>query len=80
MFFRTNTDVGKVFGVQLITSDSMKGAIRQWDSVSTGSPPMEAISSSLTILMTCWPGVSEFMTSVPTARSSTRFTKSLTTL
>ena len=39
MFFLNNTDIGKVFGVQLITSDAMKGAVQLWDSVSTGSPP-----------------------------------------
>ena len=41
--------------------------------------PMSAVSSSLTILMTICPGVKLSSTSVPTARASTRFTKSLTT-
>ena len=47
---------------------------------STVSPPSRLISSSLTILMTICPGVREFSTSVPTARSSTERTNRLTTL
>ena len=44
------------------------------------SEPIRAMSSSLTILMTCWAGVRESSTSLPMARSVTLATKSLTTL
>ena len=43
------------------------------------SPPSASISTSLTILTTCWPGVTEDSTSLPTARSRTLATKSRTT-
>ena len=43
-------------------------------------PPMSFVSSSLTILMTCWAGVRLSSTSEPTARSVTEATNSLTTL
>ena len=43
-------------------------------------PPMSFVISSLTILMTCWPGVRLSSTSAPTARSVTAFTKLLTTV
>ncbi len=43
-----------------------------------GSPRV-AISSSWTILMTCWAGLSDFDTSAPMARSRTRSRKLLTT-
>lgn len=39
MLFVNNTDVGKVFGVELISSDEMNRALRLWDDISTGSPP-----------------------------------------
>lgn len=44
------------------------------------SPPISSVSSSFTTLMTCCPGVRLFITSCPTARSLTFFTKSFTTL
>ena len=34
-------------------------------------PPISAVSSSLTILTTCWPGLSCLVTSIPSARSLT---------
>ena len=43
-------------------------------------PPISAVSSSSTILTTACAAVSVSSTSCPTARSLTRFTKSLTTL
>ncbi len=43
------------------------------------SPPSASISTSLTILTTCWPGVTEPSTSAPTARSRTLAMKSFTT-
>ena len=43
-------------------------------------PPIRFVSSSLTILMTCWAGVRLSSTSVPMARSVTVATNSLTTL
>ena len=42
-------------------------------------PPIIAINSSLTILMTCWVGLSPLSTLSPTAFSDTLATKSLTT-
>lgn len=39
MLFVNNTDVGQVFGVELISSDEMNRALRLWDDISTGSPP-----------------------------------------
>ena len=43
------------------------------------SPPRIVTSSSLTILMTCWAGLSAWLTSSPRARSLTASTNSLTT-
>ena len=43
------------------------------------SPPSASIITSLTILTTCWPGVTEDSTSAPTARSRTLAMKSRTT-
>ena len=43
-------------------------------------PPMSAVSSSLTILTTCWPGFSWFSTSEPRQRSLTVEVNDLTTL
>ena len=43
------------------------------------SPPSASIITSLTILTTCWPGVTEASTSAPTARSRTLAMKSRTT-
>ncbi len=43
------------------------------------SPPRICTSSSLTILTTCWAGLSAWETSAPRARSLTWDTKSLTT-
>ena len=48
--------------------------------ISVVSEPMSLISSSLTILTTCCPGVRDSSTSAPTARSSMLFTNCLTTL
>jgi len=39
MFFASSSDIGKVFGVDLITSSDMDNAIRMWDEISTGKPP-----------------------------------------
>ena len=41
--------------------------------------PMSEVSSSWTILITCWPGVRLCMTSAPSARSFTAATNSRTT-
>ncbi len=60
------------------TSAMTAGFPERW---SARSPPdRSAVSSSLTILTTCWPALSEVMTSAPIARSRTRAVKSLTTL
>ena len=47
-----------------------------WQRSSAFAPPIRAVSSSLTILMTCWAGVRLSSTSAPTARSDTLATKS----
>lgn len=39
MFFVNNTDIGKVFGVELISSSDMNNALQRWDNISTGKPP-----------------------------------------
>lgn len=39
MFFASSSDIGKVFGVDLIMSSDMDNAIRMWDEISTGKPP-----------------------------------------
>lgn len=39
MFLAESSDIGKVFGVDLITSSDMTNAIRLWDEISTGKPP-----------------------------------------
>ena len=39
MLFVNNTDIGKVFGVELITSDEMNNVLKWWDDISTGKPP-----------------------------------------
>ena len=44
------------------------------------APPMSFVSSSLTILTTCWPGLSWPTTSSPSARSFSDFVNSRTTL
>ena len=39
MFFTTNgTDIGKIFGVELISSSEMNTALKKWDDISTGKP------------------------------------------
>ena len=37
--FIDSSDIGRVFGVDLITSDDMNNALRLWDNISTGKPP-----------------------------------------
>ena len=44
------------------------------------APPISVVSSSLTILTTCWPGLSCFWTSAPRQRSLTAVVNCLTTL
>ena len=39
MFFVNSTDIGKVFGVELISSSEMNNALQRWDNISTGKPP-----------------------------------------
>ena len=47
---------------------------------SRAAPPISSVSSSETILTTCWPGLSLPMMSAPSARSLTALVKLLTTL
>ena len=37
--FLISSDIGKEFGVDLITSDEMSNALQRWDNISTGRPP-----------------------------------------
>jgi A118 family predicted phage portal protein len=39
MFLASSSDIGKVFGVNLITSGEMNSAIKLWDEISAGRPP-----------------------------------------
>lgn len=39
MLFVNDTDIGKVFGVELISSSEMNSALQRWDNISTGKPP-----------------------------------------
>ena len=39
LFLRSGTDIGKAFGVELITSNDMNNALIRWNRVSTGKPP-----------------------------------------
>lgn len=39
MLFVNSTDIGKVFGVELISSSEMNNALQRWDNISTGKPP-----------------------------------------
>lgn len=39
MFLVNSSDIGKVFGVDLITSSDMNNAVKLWDEISTGNPP-----------------------------------------
>ena len=39
MFFPSNKDIGKIFGVELISSDKMNYQIERWDAISRGEPP-----------------------------------------
>ena len=39
MLFVNSTDIGKVFGVELISSSDMNNALQRWDNISTGKPP-----------------------------------------
>lgn len=37
--FTNSSEIGKEFGVKLITSDEMNNALKRWDDISTGNPP-----------------------------------------
>lgn len=39
MLFVNDTDIGKVFGVDLISSSDMNNALKRWNEISTGKPP-----------------------------------------
>lgn len=39
LFISDRTSIEKVFGVELITSHEMNAALRNWDRISTGTPP-----------------------------------------
>ena len=38
LFLNSGTDIGKVFGVDLISSNEMNTALKKWDNISTGKP------------------------------------------
>ena len=39
LFITNSSDIGKEFGVDLISSEDMNNALKQWDNISTGKPP-----------------------------------------
>lgn len=39
LFIHSGTDIGKAFGVELISSPDMNTALQAWDNISTGKPP-----------------------------------------
>lgn len=39
LFLHSGTDIGKVFGVELISSNDMNTALNRWNDISTGKPP-----------------------------------------
>lgn len=39
MFLTNSSDIGKIFGVELITSSDMNSAIQRWDNIARGAPP-----------------------------------------
>lgn len=39
LFVHSGTDIGKAFGVELISSPEMDKALKSWDRISTGKPP-----------------------------------------
>lgn len=45
--FINSAEVGKVFGVDLITSDKMNTALKRWDEISTGIPPWKNINDDI---------------------------------
>lgn len=47
MFLSSSSDIGKVFGVDLITSSEMDSAIRHWDEISTGKPPWSSVKDDI---------------------------------
>lgn len=46
--FMNSSEVGKVFGVDLITSDDMNNAIKRWNYISTGKPPWANADDDIT--------------------------------
>lgn len=38
LFMNSSTDIGKIFGVELISSDKMNNALKKWENISTGKP------------------------------------------
>lgn len=39
LFVQNETDIGKIFGVELISSNEMNTSLKMWDQISTGKPP-----------------------------------------
>ena len=39
LFRNSGTDIGRAFGVELLTSSAMQSALERWDDISTGRPP-----------------------------------------
>ena len=39
LFLHSGTDIGKIFGVELISSNDMNSALTRWNNISTGKPP-----------------------------------------
>ncbi len=47
MFINNSSDIGKAFGVDLITSDDMNNALKRWDDISTGKPPWKNVDDDI---------------------------------
>ena len=47
LFMHSGTDIGKAFGVELISPPEMDQALKSWDRISTGKPPWKNSESDV---------------------------------
>ena len=47
MFLQNSSDIGNIFGVELIMSSDMNSAIQRWDNISRGAPPWANASDDI---------------------------------
>lgn len=45
--FVDSSDIGREFGIDLITSDDMNNALKWWDNISTGKPPWKSAEDEI---------------------------------